>query len=97
MTNAEIKFVRGWMETYEQGVYVHDLCRECLVELKQAYMVGLANEGAYSEVMNVDYDEPSMLDLVEADELIPDDIVFTYFEGISFIPDDFFCLMETEE
>ena len=95
MTNVEIKFVRGWMETYK-NVDVRDLCRECLVELKQHYMAELVDEGSYAEVMGVDYNVPSMLDLADADKLISDDVVFEHYSGITFVPDDFFCLMEME-
>lgn len=74
---------------------VHDLCRECLVELKQNYMTMLADEGMFEEIMGVNYGEPSMLDLVEADSLIPDSSIFYYYKGVGFTPDGFFCLMES--
>jgi hypothetical protein len=45
--------------------------------------------------MGVDYDGPSMLDLVEADSIIPDETIFWHYRGISFVPDDFLCLMES--
>ena len=97
MTNMEIKFVRGWMETYKYGVYVHDLCRECLMELKVVYMMELADNGTFSEVMGTMYGSPSCSDIANADELIPDDVIFEHYAGISFVPDDFFCLMEGDE
>lgn len=75
---------------------VHDLNRECLVELKQRYMTMLADEGTFAEVMETDHDEPSYADLVEADELIPDDVIFWNFDGVEFVKDDFFCMMEME-
>ena len=96
MTNAEIKFVRGWMETYER-VGVHDLCRECLVELKCAYLVELADEGTFAEVLEADYDAPSYGDFADADEIVPDDVIFEHYKDYSFSIDNFFCLMETEE
>ena len=76
---------------------VKDLPRECLIELKQRYLVMLADEGSYAEVMDVDYDEPSQYDLGNADEIVPDDIIFYNFEDVEFVKDDFFCLMETED
>ena len=78
-------------------VTVHDLCRECLVELKRDYLSQLAECGFYAEVMDVDYDEPSMADLAQADLLISDEVIFEHYDGVIFTPDDFFCLMETEE
>ena len=95
MTNMEVKQEREWMEDGHDSV--HDLCRECLEELKIAYMTELVNEGTFAEVMGVDYDEPSGYDISFADELIPDDVVCEHYAGIGFVPDDFFCLMETEE
>lgn len=95
MTNTEIKFVRGYMEAQE-CVDVRDLCRECLVELKCAYLTELANEGTFAEVLEVDYDAPSYEDLADADEIVPDDVIFEHYKDYSFSTDDFFCLMETE-
>lgn len=96
MTNMKIKQERERMERIGY-VDVHDLCRECLVELKQNYMTMLADEGMFEQIMGVNYGEPSMLDLVEADSLIPDSSIFYHYKGVGFVPDDFFCLMETEE
>ena len=70
---------------------VRELSREQLIELKQAYMARLADEGSFAEVMGVDYDEPSIGDLANADEIIPDDVVFREWEGTDFTSDDFFC------
>ena len=96
MTNMEIKTERERMEAIGY-VDVHDLCRDCLVELKQDYLVQLADEGVFAEVMEVDYDFPALDDFADADDLVPDDVVFEHYAGIGFVPDDFFCLMETEE
>ena len=73
---------------------VRELSREQLVELKGNYLTQLANEGIYASVLNVDYDAPSYWDLANADEIVPDDVVFTEYEGIDFVPDDFFCTAE---
>ena len=70
---------------------VLELSREQLIELKQDYLEQLADEGSYAEVLDVDYNEPSYWDLANADEIVPDDIVFTHYERTHFVPDDFFC------
>ena len=70
---------------------VHELNREQVLELKQRYLEMLADEGNYAAVLNVDYDEPSYNDLAMADEIVPDDIIFTHYEDTCFVPDDFFC------
>jgi hypothetical protein len=48
-------------------------------------------EGTFAEVMGVDYDAPSYGDLANADEIVPDDVIFREYEGVCFVPDDFFC------
>ena len=70
---------------------VTELTREQLVELKCYYMEMLANEGTFAEVMERDYDEPSYADLAEADDIIPDEVIFRNYEGVYFVDDDFFC------
>ena len=70
---------------------VLELSREQLVELKQNYLTQLANEGSFAEVLDVDYDSPSYNDLQNADEIVPDDVVFKNYEGIDFTNEDFFC------
>ena len=70
---------------------VTELTRDELRELKCNYMYELANEGTFAEVMDRDYDEPSYWDLANADEIIPDDVVFRQYEGVSFVEEDFFC------
>ena len=73
---------------------VKELSREQLIELKQAYLSGLVNEGLFAEVMGVDYDEPSMEDYANADELVSDDFTFMYYEGMDFCEEDFWCEIE---
>lgn len=68
---------------------VSELTRDQLIQLKQDYMIQLADCGEFAEVMGVDYDEPSYGDLADADELIPDDVIFEHYEGINFDEDDF--------
>lgn len=70
---------------------VHELSSEQILELKQNYLQMLADEGNFASVLNVDYDEPSYSDLANADEIVPDDIIFTHYDGYCFVPDDFFC------
>ena len=70
---------------------VRDLSREQLIELKECYMIELTDEGIYAEIMGVDWDEPSMGEIANADKLIPDDVIFHHYEGLTFSDDDFFC------
>ena len=35
--------------------------------------------------------EPSYYDLVHADELVSEDVIYRYYDGIEFTEDDFFC------
>lgn len=76
---------------------VQDLNREQLIELKQNYLTMLADSGEFSEIMDVDYDEPSYQDLANADELVPDDVIFWNYEGVDFVPEDFVCSPEYAE
>lgn len=71
---------------------VRDLSREQLTELKGNYLTQLADEGKFAEVMNVDYDAPSYWDMANADNIVPDDVIFRVYEGIHFVHDDFFCM-----
>ena len=68
---------------------VKDLSREELAELKQNYMVRLAEEGLFEDVFGKDYEEPTSYDLANADRLVPDDVVFREYGGIDFHEDDF--------
>jgi len=70
---------------------VHELSRDQIVELKCNYLTKLADEGSYAEVLNCDYNEPSYWDLANADDIVPDDVVFREYEGVCFVNDDFFC------
>ena len=75
---------------------VTDLNRDQLTELKSNYLVQLADEGRFAEVGGVDYDYPDWDDMAHADEIVPDDVIFRQYEGIDFVPDDFFCTMGAE-
>ena len=68
---------------------VLDLNREQLEHLKTQYLFDLADEGTFAEVLGVDYDEPSYNDIANADEIVPDDVIFRQWEGTSFVPEDF--------
>ncbi len=70
---------------------VLELSREQMIELKQNYLTQLADEGSYAEVLDVDYNEPSCWDLANADEIVPDCVIFKNYEGVCFVDDDFFC------
>ena len=70
---------------------VRELSKNQMHELKENYLIKLADEGTFAEVMGVDYDAPSYGDLANADEIVPDDAIFREYEGIDFVPDDFFC------
>lgn len=70
---------------------VTELSREQLTELKCNYLEQLADEGSFAEVLDVDYNEPSCWDLANADEIVPDDVIFKNYEDVCFVNDDFFC------
>lgn len=68
---------------------VHELNRDQLVQLKQHYLCQLAEEGCYAEVRGVDYDEPSYGDLADADDIVPDDVIFRNYDYVYFTEEDF--------
>lgn len=68
---------------------VYDLNPEQMTELKQRYLYLLAEQGVYAEVMGVDYDEPSYGDLANADEIVPDDVIYREWGGTYFVEEDF--------
>lgn len=57
---------------------VTDLTREQLTQLKLDYFV-----------IEID-PEPSYMELCEIDNIVPDETVTEYFEGVEFTEDDFF-------
>lgn len=65
---------------------VTELNRDQLIELKQSYLCQLNDCGEHEEVVEVSYDE-----LANADEVIPDDVIFEHYQGVIFSEDDFFC------
>lgn len=70
---------------------LQELLKEQVHELKECYLMKLADEGTFAEVLDVDYDEPSYEDLANADEIVPDDVIEREYEGVCFVDDDFFC------
>ena len=70
---------------------VTELTRDEMRELKERYLIELANEGRYAEVLGVDWDAPSWGEMAEADAIVPDDVIFEQYGHISFVEDDFFC------
>lgn len=68
---------------------VTELRSDQLLELKQAYLCALADEGRYAEVTGAEYDAPSYGDLENADAIVPDDVIFEAYEGVEFVEEDF--------
>lgn len=68
---------------------IKDMNREQLVYMKQEFLLLLADQGQFAEVLGVDYDEPSWHDLAYADEIVPDEAVYREWEGVEFVKDDF--------
>ena len=60
---------------------VFDLTREQLDELKEAYFYA-------EETADI------LPDYITSPTDIPDDIILEHYNGISFVPDDFWCSME---
>lgn len=70
---------------------VTELSREQLIELKQNYLCSLDDSGDYSEGFDVDHIGVSYSELLNADDIIPDDVVFDNYCGVIFCDDDFIC------
>ena len=68
---------------------VRELSREQLTQLKGDYMIQMADEGMFAEIFGVDYDYPSWGDIANADEIVPDDVVFRNYEFVDFVEGDF--------
>ena len=68
---------------------IYDLNEKQMLELKQNYLTQLADEGSYAEVVGVDYDEPSEEDLANADDIVPDDVIYDNYEDYWFEDEDF--------
>ena len=70
---------------------VTELSREQLVELKQNYLCSLADSEDYREVFGVNYIGVLFSDPLNADDIVPDDVIFDNYSGVIFCDDDFFC------
>ena len=68
---------------------VTELTRDQLAELKQSYLIELDDEGTLKEI--ADMDCVSWGDLANADEIVPDYVVFHHYDGVLFSEDDFSC------
>lgn len=68
---------------------VTELTRDQLAELKQAYLVELDDEGMLEEIIGTDC--VSWGALANADEIVPDDVMFRHYDGVLFSSDDFSC------
>lgn len=66
---------------------VTELCRDHIIELKQSYLTQLEECGELQEVAG--HDKVFMSDLANADDLVPDDVIFEHYEGMEFSKDDF--------
>lgn len=62
---------------------VTELNREQLVCLKRQYLRD------WYESYPFDHNGPSKQELADADKIVPDDLVFDYFEGFEIVPEDY--------
>ena len=64
---------------------VQELNREQYKELCQAYITEFWTDDAHGTR------SPSMGELDCADELVSEDVIYSHYEGINFVEEDFFC------
>ena len=69
---------------------VNELSKQQLTKLKESYLSDLVNEGTFAEVLGVDHDEPSYTDLANVNDLVSDEFLMSYYEGVEFTEDDFY-------
>ena len=70
----------------------HDLNRDQMIQLKQAYLTRLDEEGTLNEVLYNDPDDDRPLsqgELAKADELVPDEVIHNNYAGTCFVEEDF--------
>ena len=67
---------------------VQELNREQYKELCQAYITEFWTDDEHGTR------SPSMGELACADELVSEDVIYSYYEGINFVPEDFGCSKE---
>lgn len=68
---------------------VHDLNRNQIEELKVAYAMQLSDCGELEEIAGVD--TVSMDVIADINNIISDEIIYTHYDGIYFVEEDFFC------
>ena len=71
-------------------MYYDDLDDSQKHQLAESYLCLLADCGEYSDVVGVDWDEPSYGELASASDIVPDDILQRYYGDVWFTEDDFF-------
>lgn len=69
---------------------VQELSKEQYKELCQAYITEFWVDNEHGTT------SPSMGELVCADELVAQDVIFNHYEGINFTDDDFFCTAKSK-
>lgn len=70
---------------------VTELSSEQLIELKKAYLMELEDFDEYQDSVGISWGE-----LINADELVSDDIIFDKYADTIFTDDDFWCSMTAE-
>ena len=75
----------------------NELTAEELRELKVNYLYQLADSGEFAEIVGRDYDEPSMSDIANVDDILSDEFIIEHYEGVGFVEDDFFCDVAIED
>lgn len=71
---------------------VKNLSRDQLIELKQAYLINLDNNGTLNAVLYNDNDCDDSLsynELTNADKLVSDDVILREYDGVQFTNEDF--------
>ena len=60
-----------------------------MIQVKQRYLIELANEGQFAEITGLEHPYPTWYDLAKADQIVPDFVVLRDYDGIDFVDDDF--------
>ena len=67
---------------------VQELNRDQYKELCQRYITEFWTDSENGTT------SPSLYELMCADELVSEDVIYNYYEGINFVEEDFFCSKE---
>ena len=67
---------------------VQELNREQYKELCQRYITEFWTDSVNGTK------SPSLDDLLCADELVSEDVIYNYYDGVNFVEEDFFCSKE---